>query len=314
MGSREPNPIARSLAGVGLLWPEVSLAFPGQGKAVVQGVQWAMGPRLSAVVIQATDADGLMAGAESLAQLPEDRLSGGIASVRAALWRQFYIGGRPEEPEVRGLTAKGLESHPAPAPFRMAFPGQKPLPADQVKHPTLSEHAATVVPAAFDPKQFVICEYDGNVLIETETVAFLMPDLRFSQAVRVLATVPQAGKMKVTAEGVFRYSDRTPCWQAQWEDIINLRDKVVPKERRPVEFEVLVNGKAAGKLVAVKTEEKEVPLELASSSAGLKPKAVVEEVVTQAAGEIELPAGRAEITLIHHNMVDGKLQKVVVGQ
>ena len=212
------------------------------------------------------------------------------------------------------MTAQGLESHPAPAPFRMAFPGSKPLPADQVKHPTLSEHTATVVPAVFEPKQFVLCEYDGDQLIESETVAFLMPDLRFSQAVRLIAEVPQAGKMKVTAEGGFRYSDRTPCWQAQWEDIINLRDKVVPKERRPVEFEVLVNGKPAGKLVAVKTEEKEVPLELASHTAGLKPKTSVEEVVTQAAGEIELPAGRAEITLIHHNIVDGKLQKITVGE
>jgi hypothetical protein len=66
--------------------------------------------------------------------------------------------------------------------------------------------------------------------------------------------------------------------------------------------------------VPTKTEQKEVPLELASRSADLKPKRVVEEVVTELSGEIDLPAGRQEILLIHRNMVDGKLEKVAVGQ
>ena len=128
--------------------------------------------------------------------------------------------------------------------------------------------------------------------IETATVEPLMGDLRFSQAIKLVADVKTAGKMKLTASGVFRYSDRKPCWQAQWEDIINLREKLVPKLRRPMEFEVQVGGVTVGKLMPSKTEEKEVPLELASPTAGLKPKTVVEEVVTQLSGEIELPAGR----------------------
>ena len=75
-----------------------------------------------------------------------------------------------------------------------------------------------------------------------------------------------------------------------------------------------VGGKTVGKLLPAKTEQKEVPLELASRSAELKPKTVVEEVVTELSGEIDLPAGRQEILLIHHNVVDGKLAKVAAGQ
>ena len=81
-----------------------------------------------------------------------------------------------------------------------------------------------------------------------------------------------------------------------------------------MEFEVRVGGKTVGKLLPAKTEQKEVPLELASRSAELKPKTVVEEVVTELSGEIDLPAGRQEILLIHHNVVDGKLAKVAAGQ
>jgi hypothetical protein len=66
--------------------------------------------------------------------------------------------------------------------------------------------------------------------------------------------------------------------------------------------------------VPTKTEQKEVPLELASRSADLKPKRVVEEVVTELSGEFELAAGRQEILLIHRNVVDGKLEKVSVGE
>jgi hypothetical protein len=79
-----------------------------------------------------------------------------------------------------------------------------------------------------------------------------------------------------------------------------------------MEFEVQLGGKTVGKLVPTRLEQKEVPLELASRSAGLKPKTSVEEVVTELSGEIDLPAGRQEILLIHRNMVDGKLEKIAV--
>jgi hypothetical protein len=140
----------------------------------------------------------------------------------------------------------------------------------------------------------------------------LVPDLRFSEAVGLVGDVKAAGKKKITATGVFRYSDRQPCWQAQWEDLLALREKVVPSERRPMEFEVQLGGKTVGKLVPTRLEQKEVPLELASRSAELKPKTSVEEVVTELSGEIDLPAGRQEILLIQRNMVDGKLEKIAV--
>ena len=113
---------------------------------------------------------------------------------------------------------------------------------------------------------------------------------------------------------MFRYSDRKPCWQAQWEDLLALREKRVPSVRRPIEFEVRLGGKTVGKLVPSKVEEKEVPLQLASPSAGLKPKTELEEVVTELTGEIDLPAGRQDIVLIHHNVVDGKCEKIAVGE
>ena len=152
----------------------------------------------------------------------------------------------------------------------------------------------------------------GDAYVETATADMLVPDLRFSEAVQLVANVKAAGKKKIVATGVFRYSDRKPCWQAQWEDLLALRDKLVPSERRPMEFEVRVVGKTVGKLLPTKSEQKEVPLQLASPSAGLKPKTVVDEVVTELTGEIDLPAGRQEILLIHRNVVDGKLDNVAV--
>jgi alpha-galactosidase/6-phospho-beta-glucosidase family protein len=55
-------------------------------------------------------------------------------------------------------------------------------------------------------------------------------------------------------------------------------------------------------------------LELASRSVGLKPKSVVEEMVTELSGEIEIPVGKQEMMFIPRNMVDGKLDKVGIGQ
>ena len=297
----------------GILWPQVTDAFPGKGRAVVQAVPWAFGPRMTTLVIQATDVEGLMAGAQSLANLPEDRITQGITATKTGLWKQYHVGGIPEQVASGKLTSNGLQTKQAPDPFKLRFVGNdKPLSADQVKHAAPVVHPAIALPAIFEPKQCVIYYRDGDKYIESATAEFLMADLRFSEALMLVVDVKQAGKFKITAEGVFRYSDRQPCWQAQWEDIINLREKLVPKERRPIEIEVQVDGKSSGKLIAAKTEQKEVPLELASPSAGLKPKSVVEEVVTEITGEVELPAGRHEIMLIHRNIVDGKLAKILV--
>ena len=168
-------------------------------------------------------------------------------------------------------------------------------------------------PGKYTPQQYVLQQRLGDGYIETATADFLVPDLRFSDAVMLPLELTQAGTLRVTAEGVFRYSDRQPCWQAQWEDIIALREKMVPKERRPIQFDVQVDGKPAGQLSAVVTHDREVPLELASSSAGLKPKSVVEEVVLQVSGNIPLPAGKHQLLLIPRNIVDGHLNAVYVG-
>ena len=124
----------------------------------------------------------------------------------------------------------------------------------------------------------------------------------------------RAGKFTISEEGIYLYSDRKPCWQASWEAIIELREKLVPKERRPMEIEVQLDGKTIGVLKPEKTEQLEVPLELSAPTAGAKPKSVVEEVVTKLSGQIELPAGRHRVLLIHHNTVDGKLKQVIVSE
>jgi hypothetical protein len=311
-GTKDANPMAQSLAAGGMLWPQVSETYPGKGRAVVQALPWAFAPRMTTVVIQAADLMGLMAGAQSLAKLPSDQITPAIATAKATLWQQHHIGGKPAAAKTDGLTAKGLATKQAPQPFAIAFPGEKPLPADQVKHPAPAAKPAHPVPGEFLPKQWVLHYKAGDAYVETATADMLVPDLRFSEAVQLVGDVKAAGKKKITATGVFRYSDRKPCWQAQWEDLLALRDQLVPSERRPMEFEVQLGGKTVGKLVPIKTEQKEVPLELASRSAGLKPKTSVEEVVTELSGEIDLPAGRQEIMLIHKNVVDGKLEKIAV--
>ncbi len=308
------QPMAEAIDSAGVLWPQVSAAFPGNGHAIVQAVPWAFGPRTTTLVIQAADETGLLAGAESLAKLPEDRITPSLVAAKAALWREYHIGGQPEQNASGELTAKGIKTGQAPEPFALKFVGnEKPLPADQVKHPGPVVHASTPIPATFTPTQCVTYYRDGDKYIETVNVGMLMPDLRFSQALMLPVEAKQAGKVDINVHGVFRYSDREPCSQPQWEEILSLRAKLVPKERKPVEMLVQIDGKPAGKLVAAKTEQKDVPLE-SKPMTGEKPKTANEEAVTQIHGTVELPAGKHEILLIEQNIVDGKLEKISVGQ
>jgi hypothetical protein len=306
-------PIAESAADAGLLWPAADAAFPGAGKAVVHGVRWMLGPRVDAIVIQAADAAGLLAGAGAMANLPEDRLTPGIEAARAELWRQRCIGCRPARPAVEGLTSRGLKAGRSPSPLAIQFPEAKPPSADAVRLLVSPPRVATALPATFGAKQFVSFMPDGDKWVEAGTADMLVADLRFSAGILLVVEAKQGGKVKVVARGLFRHSDSKPCWQAQWEDIIDLREKLVPKERRPMAIDVLVGGKQAGRLVPSRAERKEVPLELASPTAGLKPKTAVEEVVTELAGDVELPAGRQAMLLVHRNVVDGKLDAVGVG-
>jgi hypothetical protein len=57
-----------------------------------------------------------------------------------------------------------------------------------------------------------------------------------------------------------------------------------------------------------------VPLELASPSAGLKPRTAVEEVVTRLEADVPLPVGRHNVLLIHHHITDGKISAIGIGQ
>ncbi len=179
-----------------------------------------------------------------------------------------------------------------------------------VKHPVSVQNLSYPVPGVFEPKQMVIYFIINNNFVETATEEILMADLRFSQAFKLIADVKDGGKMNIKVNGIFRYSDRKPCWQAQWEDVINLREKLVPSERRPMEIEVQIGGKTVGKLTPSKIENVEVITE----SIRPTPKKAVEESVTELSGNIEIPAGKQEIMFIPRNIVDGKLDKVGIGQ
>lgn len=311
-GETGDNPMAEALGSEGLLWPEVSEAFPSAHGAVIQGIHWAFGPRTTAVVIQAADVEGLLAGAEALANLPQDQLTDGIITAKSELWRQFHVGGKPEQAPTSGLSSENVVTVQSGRPFEIHFPGAQP--AEGPRTAMIKPKATVDVPGIFEPKQYTVQLRDGGRLVDSDTVELLIPDLRFSDAIQLIANVKSAGTFTVRTEGVFRYSDRKPCWQASWEDIINLRERTVPKERRAMVWDILVNGKLAGKLVSKKTAELEVQLELASPTAGMKPKTQVEDVVVELSGRVELPAGRAEIQIVHRNVVDGKLNRVSVEQ
>jgi hypothetical protein len=307
------NPMAESLDNTGILWPKVTAAFPGNGRAVVQGVHWAFGAKIPALVIQAADIDGIMAGIRALDKLPEDKLTPQIQAAKATIFREYHIGGQPKQEKSGSLSAKGLITTIKPKPLTITFPGAKPLSIEEVVFPQPTEKTYYPAPAKFEPKQYIIQLRMPEGYIDSDTASFLVPDMRFSDAVMLPLDIAQEGKVHITADGLFRYSDRQPCWQAQWEDIINLREKVVPKERRPIKFTVQIDGKDVGTLTTIITRDREVKLELASNSAGLKPKSVVEEVAVQVSGDIILPAGKHKLMLIPHNIVDGQLKAIYVG-
>lgn len=301
------NPLAESLDGLGILWPTVSPAFPGAGRAVINGVPWAFAPQTNSLVIRSADLDGLLAGAKTLGKLPADILAPGIQTAKAELLRQYQIGGVPTMPTSAGkLTARGLTVTTAPQPFAIAFPDAKPLTPDAVKHPVPAVLPSRAVPGTYTVKQLVPYMFEQGQWIQAGTADFLIPDLRFSDALVLNGDVTQAGTMTVTYEGVFRYSDRTPCWQAQWDDILKLRDQYIPRERRPMSIEVRArNGQVLGTLMPVKREEHEVKLEMMATERGAKPRSQVEEVVLALEGTITLPAGQQALFFIPRNVVDG---------
>ncbi|MCX5658687.1 MAG: hypothetical protein NTW19_03065 [Planctomycetota bacterium] len=305
------NPMAKAMEQLGALWPSASAAFPGTDGAVIHGLTWAFFPKQPAIVIQAASIDGLAAGVKTLADLPEDAFAAEVEAIRAKLWSQYHVGGKPDVGDVPSMSGKGLQVAAAAKPFTIRFGEAKPTAADQVKRPAVAPVEALPVPGEFKPEKLVPYMLDGPKWVEAGTAGMLIPDLRFSQGLMLVADVKQAGKFKIVLDGLFRYSEGKPMWQAQWEDIIDLREKIVPKVRRPMEVDVMIGGKVVGKLVPSKTGVTTVQLELRSPTGG-KPKTAEEEAVQQIAGEIELPTGRQEVLLVHRNIVDGKVEKVSV--
>lgn len=307
------DPMALAMDRLGALWPSATAAFPGPDGAVIHGLTWAFAPRQPAVVIQAASLAGLEAGIKALGDLPEDVLAKGVQETRATLWREYHVGGMPAAGKASGLSDKGLKVAAAPRPFAIQFGEATPPAADAVTRPQVKPVEAIAVPAEIKPGQLVPYMLDGPKWVEAGTAGMLIPDLRFSQGLLLVADVKQAGKYRITLDGLFRFTDAKPMWQAQWEDIIELREKIVPKTRRPIEVEVMFAGKSIGKLTPSKTGPATVQLELRSPTGG-KPRTAEEECVQQIAGEIELPAGRQEILLVHRNIIDGRIDKVTVGQ
>lgn len=309
-GVKDDNPMAESLQPTGILWPEVSEAFPGAGRAVVQAVHWAFAPRTTALVIQAMDTDGLMAGAGALARLPTDRITSTLREAKQELWRQYHVGGKPEQPKCHDLTSGGLRTRHAPQPFAIRFVGAKPPRAQDVTAAAPHVHPVRAVPGLIEPAQYVPYVLGEDGYYESSTASSLLSDLRFSQAIKLYVDVRKPGRMRISAGGTFRYSDRQPRSQAQWEQVLALRKRLVKLQHKPMEIEVRHRGKTIGRLLPVKTEIRDMPIETLPSYARQKPKTVREKVVVELAGEVDLPAGRQELLLIHRNVVDGYLNRL----
>jgi hypothetical protein len=324
----DDNEMAERLDRLGVLWPQVSDAFPGPGRATVQSVKWAFGPRVDALVIQASDIGGLTAGAESLRYLPPDRLSAGVEQARDILWQEFYIGRRPAEPRAEGLTSNGLSTRRAPRPFAIKFRGQQPPREDQVIRPTRHPHPAYAVPGVIEPKQYVpfvratgaapdrtATTDAADEFYESSTASILLHDLRFSDAVLVVVNARRPGKIQIAADGQFRFSDGQPRSQPQWEDVLAVYNSVVHRSREPMSIEVRRGVETIGHLKPRKIDTREVPLSTRPSHGSGKEEeeAVREEVVIEMAGEAELASGRNELLLIHHNIVDGVLDRLRFG-
>jgi hypothetical protein len=329
--------MAEKLDSLGMLWPQVSDAFPGPGRATVQSVQWAFGPRVDALVIQASDIGGLTAGAKSLRNLPPDHLSAGVEQARKCLWQEFRIGSRRPRPHAAGLTSDGLSTRRAPRPFAIKFRGPQPPREDQVVRPPRKSHPAYPVPGVIEPKQYVpfvrrthptrpasttdvapgkaTTTDAADEFYESSTASVLLRDLRFSDAVLIVIDARRPGKMQIAADGQFRYSDGRPRSQPQWEDVLAVYNAVVRRSRKPMSIEVRRGGKMIGQLEPTQTETRDVPLSTRPSHGSGKEKeeTVREELVIEMMGEVELTAGRNELLLIYHNIVDGVLDRLRFG-
>jgi hypothetical protein len=314
LATRPDSEMAEHLAKVGVLWPDASRDFPGPGGAIVHCIPQAFHPTKSAIVIQGFDMAGLLAGVEALRRPGDDWLGESIASAREALFREFHVGGKPEAVKGRWLTSRGLTVRHEPKPFAIKFLDKKPPTQEEIKPIPPFAHKPLDVPATVECKDFVPQLRTAKGYEDAWTPGGnWKADLRFADAILLVVDVNKPGKTTIAAQGLFRYSDRRPRSQANWEDILALRDALVPKERRPMCFELILDGQPAGKLDKLATATQDVPIETLPSYAREKPRSVSEEVVIRVSGEVELPAGPHRLLLIPRNIVDGRLEKLHVG-
>ncbi len=314
LATRPDNEMAEHLAKVGVLWPEASRDFPGPGRAIVHCIPQAFHPQKSAIVIQGSDMAGLMAGVEALRRPSDDWLGASVASARDALFREFLVGGKPEPVKGRWLTSRGLTVRHEPKPFAIKFLDKQPpkdseiLPIPPFAHKPL-DAPATIECTNFIPQLRTPKGYEDAWTPGKNWKA----DLRFADAILLVLDVKKPGRTPLAADGLFRYSDRRPRTQANWEDILALRDTLVPKQRRPMHFEVTLDGKPLGKLEALTTATQDVPVDSPPGYGAQKPKTVSEELVTRIRGEVELPPGPHRLLLIPRNIVDGRLDRLHIG-
>lgn len=314
LATRPDNEMAEHLANVGVLWPEASRDFPGPGRAIVHCIPQAFHPQKSAIVIQGADMAGLMAGVDALRRPADDWLGESVASAREALLREFHVGGRPEQVKGRWLTSRGLTVRHEPKPFAIRFLDKQPPKESEIQPIPPFVHKPLDVPATVEAKDSIPQLRTPKGYVDAWSPGGnWKSDLRFADAVLLVLDVKKPGKTTVVAEGVFRYSDRRPRSQGVWEDILALRDTLVPRERRPMYIEVVLDGKPLGCLDKLATATQDVPIDSPPGYAPQKPKTVNEEVVTRISGELDLPAGPHRLMLIPRNVVDGRLEKVHVG-
>jgi hypothetical protein len=316
-GQTGDAPLAEGgLTSSGILWPKVDAAFPGPGRAVVQAIPWAFAPRATAIVVQAVDQDGLVAGVRALAagKLPADRITSSIAAARGRLWSEYHVGGAPPVPDAKGLTSDGLATRDEPRPFRIAFPGPRPPAPSESPTAEAKPPEPLPVPGELDLKRFASLYRLGNDWVDGMTATSLLADARFTEAWQARVAAAEAGKYTLAVDGVFRYNDRFPRSQAQWETILDLYRKFVPPPKRaPMAIMVEIDGKPAGELKPVATQEKDIVVRARAQWDKSPPQTVKEEVVIRLAGEITLPAGPSTLRLIHRNMVDGLVSRVFAG-
>lgn len=309
------NPMAEKLDAQGMLWPSANTAFPGPGRATVQVVKSAFLLGVDAIIIQASDVKGLLAGVQALANPPADWLEPGVAQTRRQLLSEFGIDPQSDKVDTRGLTPRGLVAGKAPKPLAITFGDAQPPTLAEVKPFVPTVAVAQAIPAVFEPKDAVTYyNIDGSYERCWSPGGNWQGDLRFSDALKLTVDAKDGGTFNVAIDGIFRYNDRQPRSQAQWEDVLAVYNKTVKKTRQPMTFEVWVDGKLAGTLTTLQPAEKDVPIDTLPGYSTDKPKSVVEEVVTQVSGTVTIPAGTHEVMFIHRNMVDGNLTQIALAQ